>query len=62
MTPKDILKVYETLPQTKIIAVHMDTVNHCFIKRTDLSKALSENQQLASQILIPNDGETIEVS
>ena len=58
MTPKDILKVHNKLPQTKIIAVHMDTVNHCFIKRTDLLKVLTENQ-LESEILIPNDGETI---
>jgi L-ascorbate metabolism protein UlaG (beta-lactamase superfamily) len=59
MTPKDILKVQNKLPQTKIIAVHMDTVNHCFIKRTDLVKVLAENQ-LESQVLIPNDGETID--
>jgi len=36
----------------------MDTVNHCFIKRTDLVKVLTEDQ-LESQILIPDDGETI---
>ena len=59
MTPKEILKVHNKLPQTIIIAVHMDTVNHCFIKRTDLLKVLTENQ-LESQILIPNDGETID--
>lgn len=60
MTPDDIMKVHEKLPQTKIIAVHMDTLNHCFIKRTDLSKALSKNK-LTSDILIPDDGETIKI-
>ena len=60
MTPNDIIKVQSMLPETKIIAVHMDTVNHCFITRTDLFNALSE-KNLASQVLIPKDGETIEV-
>lgn len=58
MTPEDILKVHGKLPQTKIIAVHMDTVNHCFVKRTDLLKVVAENK-LEAQILIPYDGETI---
>ncbi|MCK9402823.1 MAG: MBL fold metallo-hydrolase [Chitinophagaceae bacterium] len=60
MTPADIQKVYEQLPKTKIIAVHMDTVNHCFIKRTDLAKALSE-MNLESKVLIPKDGELIKI-
>ncbi|MGZ3854039.1 MAG: MBL fold metallo-hydrolase [Flavisolibacter sp.] len=58
MTPDDIIQVHNKLPETKIIAVHMDTVNHCFIKRTDLSNALSF-KNLSSQVLVPKDGETI---
>jgi len=58
MTAADIIKVYDALPATKIIAVHMDTVNHCFIRRTDLSKALAE-RRLDTKILIPKDGELI---
>jgi L-ascorbate metabolism protein UlaG (beta-lactamase superfamily) len=58
MTPEDIVKVHDNLPGTKIIAVHMDTVNHCFIKRPDLRKALEE-RGLASEVLIPRDGEVI---
>ena len=58
MTPDDIIKVQEKLPKTLIIAVHMDTVNHCFIKRTDLRKALAD-KKLDSKILIPNDGEMV---
>lgn len=58
MTPGDVVNVYEKLSQTKIITVHMDTVNHCFIKRTDLLKALKE-KGLESKVMIPNDGETI---
>jgi L-ascorbate metabolism protein UlaG (beta-lactamase superfamily) len=60
MGPADIIKVHEKLPATKIIAVHMDTVNHCFIKRTDLLRALS-NQEFIAPIAIPNDGELITI-
>jgi L-ascorbate metabolism protein UlaG (beta-lactamase superfamily) len=58
MTPDDIIQVHEKCPATKIIAVHMDTVNHCFIKRVDLAKALSEKKP-SLKILIPGDGEEI---
>ena len=60
MTPGDVLNVHEKFSQTKIVTVHMDTVNHCFIKRTDLLRALSE-KGLESIVLIPNDGEVIEL-
>ena len=60
MTPDDIINVHEKLPGTKIIAVHMDTVNHCFIKRTDLVEAL-EKKGLQPEVIIPVDGEEIEI-
>ncbi len=58
MTPEDVLKVHEHLPETKIIAVHMDTVNHCFIKRSDLTQALADKNV---KISIPKDGEQINI-
>ena len=60
MTPSDIISVYKHRPKTKIIAVHMDTVNHCFVKRADLKKALQENK-LEQKVMIPADGETIDL-
>ena len=57
MTPTDVVTVQEKFKDTKIIAVHMNTVNHCFDKRTDLTKYLSEKG--ISSVLIPKDGETI---
>ena len=60
MTPSNIFNVHQKFSQTKIITVHMDTVNHCFINRTDLLKALTE-QGLESKVLIPNDGEVISI-
>ncbi len=58
MTPGDILKVHEHAPAAKIIAVHMDAVNHCFIKRTDLSDFLSA-KGMSKNVLIPKDGEEV---
>ena len=58
MAPRDIMNVHAHLKETKIIAVHMDTINHCFIKRTDLKQTLSQNNP-AVEIIIPADGEII---
>ena len=57
MTSEDVLQVRANLPQTKIIAVHMDTINHCFVKRSDLRNVIEENA--ASGVIIPDDGERI---
>ncbi len=58
MTPDDIIKVQEAFPATQLVAVHMDTVNHCFIKRTDLKAQLAMKSQ-SFQLMIPADGETL---
>jgi L-ascorbate metabolism protein UlaG (beta-lactamase superfamily) len=60
MTAQDIVKVHEKLPGAKIIAVHMDTINHCFSRRDDLVRALTE-AGLQNEVLIPADGEKIEL-
>lgn len=60
MAPSDIIKVHEKLPETKIIAVHMDTINHCFVTREILLKELKTNG-LDTKISIPKDGESIDV-
>lgn len=60
MTPEDIINVHEKLPSTEIIAVHMDTVNHCFVTRKDLSQAL-EKRGIQSKVSIPTDGQVIDL-
>lgn len=59
MTPNDVAKVYNYCKSTKIIAVHMNTVNHCFDKRSDLKSFLAEKQ--IPSVLIPEDGESISI-
>ncbi|WP_296704999.1 MBL fold metallo-hydrolase [Algoriphagus sp.] len=58
MTPEDIIKVQKKLPATNIIAVHMDTINHCFVTRKILFEELKA-KGLDSKIKIPMDGESI---
>ena len=60
MTPNDIFKVHKALLKTKIIAVHMDTVNHCLVKRVDLMKALTD-RKVNFKVIIPQDGEVVEI-
>jgi L-ascorbate metabolism protein UlaG (beta-lactamase superfamily) len=60
MTAEDIVKVHEKLAEIKIVAVHMDTVNHCFSRRDDLARALTA-AGLQDEVLIPADGEKIEL-
>jgi L-ascorbate metabolism protein UlaG (beta-lactamase superfamily) len=60
MTPEDIIKVHEKLPDMKIVAVHMDTVNHCFSRRDDLVRALTA-AGLQNEVIIPADGEKMEL-
>lgn len=59
MGVSDIAKVSKAAPNAKIIAVHMDTINHCLLTRFELKKALNETG-LLEKFLIPGDGELIE--
>jgi L-ascorbate metabolism protein UlaG (beta-lactamase superfamily) len=58
MTAKDILNVSHVLTSTKVIAVHMETVNHCDLTRSALQKVIDQNK-LQKRVLIPEDGEWI---
>lgn len=55
MTPEDLQHVHTYWPATRIIAVHMDTINHCFVKRKDLKAALLHSP-LKDKVAIPDDG------
>ena len=56
MTAEDIALVHQQAPDTHIVAIHMDVVNHCHIKRVDLQKAMDEKQ---IKVEIPADGEVV---
>lgn len=58
MTASDVMSVIRSAPQATVVAVHLETVNHCWLKRADLRHAL-ELQNLATRCLIPGDGELL---
>lgn len=60
MTADDVTKVCHALPKSQVVAVHMDTVNHCALTRNDLRQQL-KTQRLNTQCLVPNDGELLRV-
>ncbi len=56
MTAEDIRQVCTHLPSTKVIAVHMDSWNHCLLTRSELQSYLA-NRHLQDQVIVPQDGE-----
>jgi L-ascorbate metabolism protein UlaG (beta-lactamase superfamily) len=58
MTPEDVMAVHNHFPSTQIIAVHMDTINHCFVKRKDLQQHL-RTSGIVNEVAIPSDGEIV---
>lgn len=58
---EDVVQASKQLPHTKIIAVHMDAVNHATVSRQQLREFIEKNQ-LNKQVNVPDDGETILLS
>jgi L-ascorbate metabolism protein UlaG (beta-lactamase superfamily) len=58
MTSKDVISTITALPSAKVVAVHMETINHCLLTRADLRKEL-ETSNLLKNCVIPLDGEKI---
>jgi L-ascorbate metabolism protein UlaG (beta-lactamase superfamily) len=58
MRMDDILKFIKNAPG-KVLANHLEAVNHCPTKRGELQKEVS-NIGLAHKVFIPMDGESIE--
>ncbi|MBN2625533.1 MAG: MBL fold metallo-hydrolase [Spirochaetales bacterium] len=58
MDNRDILRLSRMLPGSRIIAVHMDSLNHCSDTRERLKRVINSQN---SNILIPGDGETLEM-
>ena len=56
MGKKDVYEVYNAAPQAKIIASHLEAVNHGLLTRKELKEFIDE-KGISSNILIPADGE-----
>lgn len=56
MTAEDVITVAERAPQAQIVGVHMETINHCHLKRPALREALQQ-ASLVERAWIPADAE-----
>jgi len=58
MTSEDVAAVCRSISSARIVAVHMEAVNHCVETREELRQFL-EKENLLAQVLIPADGEVL---
>ncbi|MFZ7241024.1 MBL fold metallo-hydrolase [Avibacterium avium] len=58
MSKEDVAHAYQAVPNAKIIAVHMDSVNHTAVSRKDLREFITQ-EKLTDRVSVPNDGESI---
>ncbi len=57
MGKSDIYEVYKNAPNAKIIASHMEAVNHWTLSRKELKSFINE-KGVTSNVLVPDDGES----
>lgn len=60
MTAEDVAQVCCTIPEAQVIAVHMDSINHCLLTKPGLEESL-QARGIADNVEIPADGKTLEV-
>ena len=58
MHDKDVLEVCKQAPYAKVIASHMEAVNHYTVTRKDLKEFLDKNN-VKDQVIIPLDGDVL---
>lgn len=58
MDADDVVSLCRYAPYTKVVAVHMEAINHCLVTREDLRNRLSA-EGLLHQVAIPEDGEWV---
>lgn len=58
MSGCDISRVAQQLPQSKIVAVHMEAFNHCLLTRQML-REFADHKEWSDFVHIPKDGECI---
>jgi L-ascorbate metabolism protein UlaG (beta-lactamase superfamily) len=57
MGKDDVYEVYNAAPNAKIIAIHMEVVNHWALSREELKSFINE-KGISSNVLVPEDGES----
>ena len=58
MSKNDVVKLAQLNPKIKIIAVHMEAVNHCTVSCEDIENIAKENN-IQDRVFAPKDGEIL---
>ncbi len=58
MDVEDVIQVANAAPQAQVVAVHMETINHCVLTRAELTSAMAD-AGLSDRVLMPADGQTL---
>ena len=58
MGAEDVAMVHEAAPEARLVATHMEAVNHATLSRADL-RAFAKQRGFADLLEVPEDGETI---
>ena len=60
MEKEDMYRAYQFAPDAKVVAIHLDTVNHTMLTRAELRKYIEEKRMDPERALVPDDGESYE--
>jgi L-ascorbate metabolism protein UlaG (beta-lactamase superfamily) len=55
MTADDVVAVARHAPDARVVAVHLEAVNHCPLTRADLHQRLHD-EELTNHVTVPEDG------
>ena len=60
MTADDVVAVARRTPGARVVAVHLEAINHCLLTRADLHQRIRD-EGLEGRVTIPEDGSAIPV-
>ena len=60
MEAADVIASAQAAPQARVVAVHMEAINHCLETRAQLAERVAA-AGLSGRVLIPADGDSIEM-
>ena len=58
MGTEDVGRAATRMPKAKIVAVHMDAINHCTVSRKNM-RDFVHSRKLGKQVAVPDDGQII---
>lgn len=59
MDANETITVLKAAPNAKIVAIHMEALDHCTVTRNALRELANNNGITWKRLIIPNDGETV---